>query len=271
MINKSKCSALVISLMLLFSANTVLAKKVSHKVIAANTTQSTNNAAASQNTQATPAMQSNPVTFTSETGKFSYTVGVEVGRNLKTQALGIEPDLVAKGLKDSLQGNKLALTDAQMQQILQNVQAQLQAKRTLANNQQTGKNAKQEIDFLSNNAKKPGVHVLPSGLQYKVINAGTGVKPASDDTVIVNYVGSFISGKVFDSSYQRGEPASLPVSGVILGWQQALKMMPVGSTWELYVPANLAYGSQGFDNVIGPNQILIFKLQLLGIQAKAKQ
>lgn len=120
--------------------------------------------------------------------------------------------------------------------------------------------------FLSANKAKPGVVTLPSGLQYKVIKSGTGDMPTANDTVTVNYAGTLIDGTEFDSSYKRGEPISFPVSGVIPGWTEALKLMKVGSTWELYIPANLAYGANGASPVIGPNETLIFKVDLLGIK-----
>lgn len=120
--------------------------------------------------------------------------------------------------------------------------------------------------FLDANKNKPGVITLPDGLEYKIIKQGNGPKPTETDTVTVNYAGKLVDGTEFDSSYKRGQPASFPVVGVIPGWTEALKLMPVGSTWELYVPASLAYGDQGAPPSIGPNETLIFKVELLGIQ-----
>lgn len=119
--------------------------------------------------------------------------------------------------------------------------------------------------FLAANKKKPGVVTLPDGLQYKVLNKGTGAQPTTNDTVTVNYAGHLINGKEFDSSYKRGEPATFPVTGVIPGWTEALQLMKVGSTWELYIPASLAYGEQGAPPSIGPNETLIFKVNLISI------
>ncbi len=121
--------------------------------------------------------------------------------------------------------------------------------------------------FLASNKVKPGVVTTPSGLQYKVIVAGTGPKPTANDTVTVHYAGTLINGTEFDSSYKRGQPATFAVNQVIPGWVEALQLMPVGSTWELYIPANLAYGQQGAPPAIGPNETLIFKVQLLGIKS----
>lgn len=119
--------------------------------------------------------------------------------------------------------------------------------------------------FLEQNKKKPGVVTLPDGLQYKVIEEGTGPKPTLNDTVTVDYAGTLINGKEFDSSYKRGQPATFPVGGVIPGWVEALQLMKTGATWELYIPANLAYGDRGAPPVIGPNETLIFKVNLISI------
>ena len=120
--------------------------------------------------------------------------------------------------------------------------------------------------FLASNKTKPGVVTLPDGLQYKVLVEGKGAKPTLNDTVTVHYAGTLVNGKEFDSSYKRGEPATFPVAGVIAGWTEALQLMPAGSTWELFIPANLAYGEQGAPPAIGPNETLIFKVQLIDVK-----
>ncbi len=120
--------------------------------------------------------------------------------------------------------------------------------------------------FLAENKTKPGVVTLPDGLQYKILTEGKGAKPGPTDRVTVHYTGKLIDGTVFDSSIKRGQPATFPVNGVIAGWTEALQLMPVGSTWELYIPAGLAYGSMGAPPVIGPNETLIFEVQLLDTQ-----
>ncbi len=120
--------------------------------------------------------------------------------------------------------------------------------------------------YLAKNKASPGVVTLPDGLQYKVIKSGEGVQPQDGDRVTVNYAGTFIDGKEFDSSYKRGEPATFPVNGVIKGWTEALKLMKAGSVWELYIPANLAYGTRGAPPTIGPNQTLVFKVELISVQ-----
>lgn len=119
--------------------------------------------------------------------------------------------------------------------------------------------------FLEANKSKEGVVTLPDGLQYKIIKEGTGPKPTISDTVTVHYAGTLVDGTEFDSSYKRGQPISFPVSGVIKGWTEALQLMPAGSTWELFIPADLAYGSRGAPPVIGPNEVLIFKVELISV------
>lgn len=123
--------------------------------------------------------------------------------------------------------------------------------------------------YLQENKSKPGVISLPDGLQYKILEKGNGKKPTLNDTVTVDYEGKLVDGTVFDSSYKRGQPATFPVNGVIAGWTEALQLMPVGSTWELYIPAALAYGEQGAPPQIGPNQTLIFKVKLISIEKTA--
>jgi FKBP-type peptidyl-prolyl cis-trans isomerase FklB len=123
--------------------------------------------------------------------------------------------------------------------------------------------------FLEKNKNKPGVITLPDGLQYKILIEGQGERPTDSDSVTVHYSGTLIDGTVFDSSYKRGEPAVFPVNGVIPGWSEALKLMKVGSTWKLYIPASLAYGEQGAPPVIGPNQTLIFKVRLIAVNKES--
>jgi FKBP-type peptidyl-prolyl cis-trans isomerase FklB len=127
-------------------------------------------------------------------------------------------------------------------------------------------NAKEGAMFLTNNKGQQGVVTLPSGLQYKILNQGNGPKPSKNDIVTVDYEGKHLNGQVFDSSYQRGQPATFPVAAVIPGWQEALQMMNQGSVWELYIPAHLAYGERGAPGAIGPNETLVFKVHLISVQ-----
>jgi FKBP-type peptidyl-prolyl cis-trans isomerase FklB len=200
----------------------------------------------------------------SQKDKVSYIVGLDIGTNLKKQSIDIDTAILAKGLKDALSGTKPLLTDQEIQETMVAFQKEMMAKQA-----EVGKKNKAEGEaFLSENKKKEGVKTLPSGLQYKVMKAGTGKKPTSTDTVTTHYRGTLINGTEFDSSYKRGQPVSFPVSGVIPGWTEALQLMEVGAKWQLVVPSNLAYGEKGAGNVIGPNATLIFEVELLSIQEK---
>jgi FKBP-type peptidyl-prolyl cis-trans isomerase FklB len=213
---------------------------------------------AAQATITTPSLES-------ASQKLSYTIGYEMGQNFKAQNIQIDPNILVNGLQDGLAGNKPILDKEARQQTIINFQKEIIAKQEQNYKKLADQNSKDGETFLAENAKKPGVKTLDSGLQYKVVKEGTGPKPTLNDTVTVNYSGSFINGKVFDSSYQRGEPATFPLNQVIQGWQDALTNMPVGSIWEVYLPPKLAYGERGMGNVIGPNETLVFKIELLSI------
>ena len=193
---------------------------------------------------------------------------MNVGKSLKGQPLDLDPNIVAEGLKDTLSGAKPALTDDEVKAVLTQLQGEMRAKQE-AMMQQVGGANKQEGDaFLAANKGKEGVVALPSGLQYKILTKGSGPKPAASDTVVCNYRGTLVNGKEFDSSYKRGQPATFPVGGVIKGWTEALQLMPVGSKWQLFVPADLAYGDRGAGPDIGPGATLIFDVELISIQKK---
>ena len=200
--------------------------------------------------------------------KQSYAIGANFGRGLKQQPLDLDPTLVAQGVKDALAGGKLALTDEEARGVLTDLQSELQKNQEAKMSQLGDANKKEGTAFLAANKSKEGVVALPSGLQYKVMKAGTGPKPTASDTVVCNYRGTLINGKEFDSSYKRGQPASFPVGGVIRGWTEALQLMPVGSTWQLFIPSDLAYGDRGAGPEIGPGATLIFEVELISIQGK---
>ncbi|WP_439183534.1 FKBP-type peptidyl-prolyl cis-trans isomerase [Carboxylicivirga taeanensis] len=192
--------------------------------------------------------------------KISYALGMNLAQNLK--AAGIETIEYAeftKGLEAAFEGTETQMSADEANQTLQQFFGELQAKQAEAAIQ-AGK------DFLNENAKKEGVVTLESGLQYEVITEGNGAKPTAADQVECHYHGTLIDGTIFDSSVQRGEPATFPVSGVIQGWVEALQLMPVGSKWRLFVPSNLAYGERGAGQHIGPHTTLIFEVELLAIK-----
>jgi FKBP-type peptidyl-prolyl cis-trans isomerase FklB len=200
-----------------------------------------------------------------EKEKVSYIIGVNIGRNLKTQSVDVDPDMVSKGMKDVASGGKLLMTDEEMKATMTAFQQEMMKKHQEELEKVGGKNKAEGEAFLAANKKKPGVVTLPSGLQYKVITKGKGKSPKATDKVTVNYRGTLIDGTEFDSSYKRGEPATFPVNGVIKGWTEALQLMKEGSKWELFIPPDLAYGEKGAGNVIGPNATLIFEVELLSV------
>jgi FKBP-type peptidyl-prolyl cis-trans isomerase FklB len=200
--------------------------------------------------------------------KLSYALGMNIGQNLRKQGLELDPAIFARAFAESFNGGKTAMTDQEMQTLLTAAGQEIRKKQAA---QQAEKGAAAQKDgeaFLAANKTKDGVVTLPSGLQYKILKAGTGEKPALDDTVVCNYKGTLINGTEFDASEKHGGPATFPVKGVIAGWTEALQLMPVGSKWQLFVPSNLAYGAQG-PGSIGPNATLIFEVELVSIQKAA--
>jgi FKBP-type peptidyl-prolyl cis-trans isomerase FklB len=200
--------------------------------------------------------------------KFSYALGMNFGENFRKQGLELDSAVFAKAFAESFAGGKTAITDQEMQTLLTAASQEIRKKQAA---QQAEKGAAAQKDgeaFLAANKTKEGVMTLPSGLQYKILNAGTGEKPTLDDTVVCNYKGTLINGTEFDASNKHGGPATFPVKGVIAGWTEALQLMPIGSKWQLFVPSNLAYGAQG-PGEIGPNATLIFEVELVSIQKAA--
>jgi len=220
-------------------------------------------------TQPTPARGATRSTLTTEKQKDSYALGMNVGRDLSRQPIDIDVTQFLQGMRDALEKRKSQLTDDEIKAALAQLQSQATTKAEAENKILGEANLKQGEEFLAGNKTKPGVVALPSGLQYKVITAGTGPKPTAADTVVCDYRGTLINGKEFDSSYKRGQPASFPVGGVIKGWTEALQMMSVGSKWELFIPPDLAYGARGAGPDIGPNSTLIFEVELHSIKGKS--
>jgi len=196
--------------------------------------------------------------------KTSYAIGLDIATSLKQQEIDLDVKALTTGIADGMAG-KPALTEEQQKATLTELQKSLMAKAEDKYKAAADKNLKAGEDFLAANAKKDGIKTTASGLQYKVIKTGTGASPKLTDTVKVHYTGTLIDGKIFDSSVQRGEPATFTVNGVIPGWTEALQMMKVGDKWQLVIPAKLAYGQNG-PGVIGPNSVLIFEVELLGIE-----
>ena len=189
----------------------------------------------------------------------SYAVGHDFASNLKHQSVDVDLNILIQAIRDVLGSKSAALSDSQCQAVLSEYQSQRMEA-------QAEKNKKEGDKFLADNKSKDGVVTLPSGLQYKILKAGTGKKPSADQTVSVNYRGTLVDGTEFDNSYKRGEPATFPVNGVIKGWTEALQLMPAGSKWILYIPPTLGYGQHGAGSVIPPNATLIFEVELLEVK-----
>ena len=217
------------------------------------------------------AKSTTPLTLKTPKDKLSYAIGMNVGKNLQRQSIDVDPAILMQGLKDTMAGGKTLLTEQEAQSVLTEMQAEARKKQEEKMKLAGEANKKEGDAFLAANKTKEGVVTLPSGLQYKVIKQGTGPKPTATDSVVCNYRGTLIDGKEFDSSYKRGEPATFPVNGVIKGWTEALQLMPVGSKWQLFVPADLAYGARGAGPDIGPDSTLIFEVELMSIQPPKAQ
>ncbi len=235
-------------------------------------------AATAAQTPKTPAAKKAPVTTKSATAftlktqkdKASYAVGMSMGTGLKRQGVPVDAAVVARGLKDAMSGSKPLLTEDEMKAVLTQLQNDVRQQQQGKAHEAGAGNRKEGDAFLAANKTKEGVVTLPSGMQYKILKEGTGPKPTASDTVSCNYRGTLINGKEFDSSYKRGEPTSFPVGGVIKGWTEALQLMPVGSKWQLFIPADLAYGDRGAGGDIGPGETLIFEVELLSIGEQKK-
>jgi FKBP-type peptidyl-prolyl cis-trans isomerase FklB len=215
--------------------------------------------------QLPPARKSAPAPMPqNQQERAGYALGLDIGKMLKARAIEVDLTFLTRGIRDALTDAKPLLSDQEIQETMQVVQKESQA-RVVAKAKAAG--ARNKIDgdkFLAANAKKQGVQTTKSGLQYKVLKDGQGPSPKPADVVRTHYHGTFINGDVFDSSVQRGEPAEFPVNGVIPGWTEALQLMKVGSKWQLFVPPALAYGEQGFGD-IPPNTTLTFEVELLDI------
>src|SRR5208282_3362840 len=208
--------------------------------------------------------------LTTRKQKFSYALGMNIGNglgaNLKKQSVEVDWNLVSQGMKDAVAGSKTRLTEEEAKAVLTEVQTEIQKQQQEKAKEEAAKNKSEGDAYLAANKTKEGVVTLPSGLQYKILSAGTGPKPAMGDTVKCNYRGTLIDGTEFDSSYKRGQAAAFPLNRIIKGWAEALQLMPVGSKWQLVIPPDLAYAGNGFPPAIGPNVTLVFELELLSIE-----
>lgn len=210
-----------------------------------------------------PAAPGSP--FKSQIETISYGMGASIGRNFKKEGVEIDQKLFIEGFKDAFSGAKLKMSEQEFKSVVSNFQRDMRAK-MVANQRELGiKNKQKEADFLAENGKKEGVVTLASGLQYKILKTGEGTKPLDSDIVQVNYRGTLLDGTQFDGSLPD-KPVDLKLAMMIAGWKEALKLMPVGSKWQLFVPAKLAYGDKGVGSDIGPSEMLIFEIELLNIK-----
>ncbi len=197
--------------------------------------------------------------------RLSYSLGYQFGENVRNNHIPVQPGIFTRGIRDALNGSRPLLPPAQMAAAVENFQKEMAARnaaaiRALATQEQAAGRA-----FLAKNAKRPGMHVLPDGVQYQIIHQGSGPHPTASQTVVADYTGSFINGHVFASTQKVGKPAVFPLRGLIQGLQETLVRMPVGSTWRIYIPGHLAYGPRG-NGPIPPNATLIFTMHLRSIK-----
>lgn len=197
--------------------------------------------------------------------KASYALGQQLGGDLKTGGVEIDIDMLAAGIKDAYTGTS-RLDDSEIASAMESLQRKMMEKQMAQQQQAAEENLREGQAFLQRNAEKEEVKTTESGLQYEVIEKGEGETPSPESTVTVHYRGTLIDGTEFDSSYQRDEPATFPVSGVIAGWTEALQLMQEGAQYKLYIPAELAYGERGAGQAIGPNETLIFDVELLSVE-----
>lgn len=198
-------------------------------------------------------------------GRSSYAVGVDIGNNLARTGVDLDLSGLLRGISDVLEGRDAQLTDQEVREVLQELSTRMQVAQAQQFEEATTRNAAEGEAYLAENGQRDGVITTESGLQYEVLTQGNGPRPAATDQASVHYRGTLVDGTEFDSSYERGEPATFPINRVIPGWTEALQLMPVGSKYRFVIPSRLAYGEQGSGPLIGPNATLIFEVELLGI------
>lgn len=220
---------------------------------------------------ATAATEPKSITLSSKEQKVSYSIGVDIGKSFQEQSIVIDENAFIAGIRDGQKNKPALMNDEQIRETLMSLQTELMEKQKEKAQKVAMKNKTDGDMFLEKNKQQPDIKTTQTGLQYRVIKDGTGTAPKATDQVVTHYKGKLIDGTVFDSSYDRGEPATFPVNGVIAGWTEALQLMKPGSKWELFIPANLAYGEQGVGDIIPPNSVLLFEVELISVVNQDKQ
>lgn len=206
------------------------------------------------------------IVLTTTNDTVSYIIGHDIARNIRQQMIDVNIDVLMASLEEGLQNKPSRLDDATVQRCMQNLSAELRAKREVQRELDKEKNSSAGVEFLKKHAKEKGVIVTKSGLQYKVLREGKGKSPSAADTVVAHYIGRLTDGKVFDNSYERGFPFETRADQVIKGWTEVLQLMKEGAKYEVVIPSELAYGERGAGDVIGPNSVLIFEIELLKVK-----
>jgi FKBP-type peptidyl-prolyl cis-trans isomerase FklB len=201
-----------------------------------------------------------------EDDKVSYRIGYQMGSDFKRQGISIKPEVFVKGIQDALDGTQPQLSSQEMRQLLMDLRKRVTAAQQKQRSAQGGKNVAEGKAFLGANGKKDGVTTLDSGLQYQVIQEGSGTPPKATDEVTVHYRGTLLDGTEFDSSYSRGQPATFQLNRVIKGWTEGLQLMKPGAKYKFFIPSDLAYGARGAGATIGPNSTLIFEVELISVK-----
>lgn len=205
------------------------------------------------------------MSFSSNKEKISYIIGRDMAANFQKQGIEVDPDIFLQGFKEAVSGAASQLNPEEVQAAMTALQQEMQSRQASSQGRVAEVNKQEGEAFLAENKNREGVVTLPSGLQYMVLQEGTGASPGPADRVTTHYHGTLIDGTVFDSSYERGQPATFPVNGVISGWTEALQRMQEGAKWRLFLPSHLAYGTQGAGEDIGPNATLVFDVELISV------
>jgi FKBP-type peptidyl-prolyl cis-trans isomerase FklB len=205
------------------------------------------------------------MSLSSNKEKISYIIGRDMAANFQKQGIEVDPDIFLQGFKEAVSGAASQLKPEEVQAAMMALQQEMQSRQAASQGRVAEANKQEGEAFLAENKNREGVVTLPSGLQYMVLQEGSGASPGPADRVTTHYHGTLIDGTVFDSSYERGQPATFPVNGVISGWTEALQRMQEGAKWRLFLPSHLAYGAQGAGEDIGPNATLIFDVELISV------